>query len=58
MEYLKIVRLLVYFTQFIVCSGDIKKSSENNQLTGYFQNCFSVPPPLKNLKKKIPLINL
>ena len=52
-------RLLVYFTSFTVCSGDIKKkalkmkkkTSENNQLTGHFQSFFFSVPPTLNLKK-------
>ena len=42
---------------FTVFSGDIKKSSENDQLTGHFQSFFIYfffrpPPPTLNLKKK------
>ena len=41
MKFLKIkYRLLVYFTDLTVCSGDIKKtekSSENDQSTGHFE---------------------
>ena len=42
MKYIKIkYRLLVYLTSFTVFfSGDIKKSSENDQLTGHFQSFF------------------
>ena len=51
MKYLKIYyRLLVYLTSFTVCSGDIKKCSENDQKTGLFQS-FSFHPPTLNLKK-------
>ena len=49
MKYLMIeYRLLVYFTSFTVCSGDIKKNknkkklSENDQST--FQSFFFHPP--------------
>ena len=56
MKYSKIkYSLLVYFTSFTVCSGDInkrkkssenrKKSSENDQLTGHFQGFFFPPRP-------------
>ena len=35
----------------IACSGDIlKKSSENDRLTGHFQSFFFVPDP-KSVKK-------
>ena len=52
MKYLKIYyRLLVYLTSFTVCSGDIKKCSENDQKTGLFQS-FSFHPLTLNLKKK------
>ena len=52
MKYLKIeYRLLVYFTSFTVCSGDIKKkssengkkSSENHTCLFHFINTFPVP---------------
>ena len=54
--------MLVYFTRFTVCSGDIKssendvkKSSENDQSTGHFQSLFC--PPTLNLTK-IPVNQL
>ena len=59
MKYLKIkYRLLVYLTSFTVCFGNIKKkSSENDQLTGHFQNVSLLVPPTLNLKK-IPINQL
>ena len=52
-KYLKIeFRLLFYFTSFTVCSGDIEKSSENDELTGHFQSFFFRSPTL-NLKKTL-----
>ena len=53
MKYLKIYyRLLVYLTSFTVCSGDIKKCSENDQKTGLFQSFFFSSPDPKSEKKK------
>ena len=40
--------VLVYFTSFTVCSGDIEKSCGTDQLTGHFQSFFS--SPILNLK--------
>ena len=52
MKYLKISygRMLVYLTSFTDCSGDFKKNSENDKLTGHFQSFFFRPPTqsLKN----------
>ena len=46
MKYLKILyRLLVYFTNFTVCSGDIKKKALT---TGHFQSFFFCPPDPKS----------
>ena len=54
MKYLKnLYRLLVYFTSFTVCSGDIKKkSSENDKSTGHFQSFYITSPDPKSGKKK------
>ena len=61
MKYLKILyRLLVYFTSLTVCSGDIKKSSENekkyseNDLSSHLQSFFLLffPSPDPKSEKK------
>ena len=45
-KYLKFkYRLLVYLTSFTVCSGDIKKNSENDQSTGHFHRFSFIPHP-------------
>ena len=50
MKYLKILyRLLVYFTSFTACSGDIKKSSE---ISWSLSELFFLVSPTLNLKKK------
>ena len=65
MKYLKIVyRLLVYFTSFTVCSGDIKKKSlkmkkkkaqKMTSHTGHFQSfLFFFHPPDRKSEKIIP----
>ena len=48
----KIFKDLIQTVSFTVCSGDIKKSSENDQLTGHFQSFFFRPPTL-NLKRNV-----
>ena len=53
-------RMLICLTSFTVFfSGDIKKSSVNDQLTGHFRAFLFIlfRPPTLNLKKEIPLIN-
>ena len=42
--------MLVDFTSYSVCSGAIKKGSENDQSTDHFQS-FSRPPDPKSEKK-------
>ena len=58
MKYLK--KILVYFTSFPVCSGDIKKSSENDsendKSTGHFQRFF-LPPTLNIQPFKLVHVN-
>ena len=56
----EICSVLVYLTSFPFFSGDIKKSSENDQLTGHFQSFFHlffyVPDPKS--EKQIPVNQL
>ena len=54
MKYLKILYiLLIYFTCFTVCSGDIKKNSENDQSAGHFQSFFPSPDPKSERKNPV-----
>ena len=64
MKYLKIeYRLLVYFTSFTVCSGDIKKKkkTKKNSLkttSQLFRAFFSIPPtpPLTQCSHMVPIV--
>ena len=52
MKYLKIkYRLLVYFTSFTLCSGDIKKKKAM-KMTSHFQSFFCFFFPVNQLIKK------